>query len=268
MKHSILMTVYDRDELTLFNTFVWIARNEIKDVEVIVVDDGSKIDYSKVRKIAEKCLPVKWIRHEPREGIYSVNGSNNPADAFNVAFEHAQGDNIWAMSSDVMLPTNTLSSLEKRDLKSAVATVRVVDLNSNAEYLGKRRLFPMPWFLGTHRSNWPEKDPWDREYMKGIAFEDNDIAATLCLKTGRLVVDTDITAWHQSHKPVDWNDPGWAINESYTKAKWGGVPFEAKTNPLKIGVVEVAGTLLCKVERRSGAGKDGHRELSESRGSR
>ena len=46
MKDTIILTVFNRPELMLLNTFMGIANNDLSDTEILVVDDGSTIDYT------------------------------------------------------------------------------------------------------------------------------------------------------------------------------------------------------------------------------
>ena len=123
----------------------------------------------------------------------------------------------------------------------------VTDLDTNQEYLGNSRMAPFGWFYGVHRKHL-EAVGWDEQYLKGIAFEDNDVMARLGIQVGRFVVDRSCRVWHQSHPPVAYSDKlaGWTINRDYTQEKWGFIPWD-KGCGLEKQVTEVNHQLILDV---------------------
>jgi len=103
----------------------------------------------------------------------------------------------------------------------------VVDMDTATQFLGSDRLAPYGWLYGIHRKHMESIGGWDEEYMKGLAFDDNDIMARLALEVGRFVIDGNCTVWHQSHPQVAYSDnmKGFNINKDYTLKKWGFIPW-------------------------------------------
>ena len=150
-----------------------------------------------------------------------------------------------------MLPPHAIDRAFDLDLTSVAWMPCVIDQDSNTEYLGPNRLVPLGWFYGTHRKNFPG---WDEEYLKGIAFEDNDVMARLALKVGRFVIDQSCVAWHQSHPQTAYSDElkGWTINRDYTVKKWGAVPWD-KGCQLKKMVTSVNHQIILDVTQEKAA---------------
>lgn len=226
MKFSVIMTLYNRPQTVLLNTLMKLGANDWTDGEVVIVDDGSRLPYEPVIE-AFKNLPVSWHRVDTvrdRPGTYNLDGYNNPAYAANYGLSKARGEYVFWMSSDVMVSPRIIHRAMDLDLRKVVWMPCVTDLDSQMEYLGPSRLAPLGWFYGTHRDNFPG---WDEAYLKGIAFEDNDVMCRLALKVGRFVIDRSCRVWHQSHPQTAYSDDlkGWTINQKYTVDKWGGIPW-------------------------------------------
>lgn len=235
MKNTIILTVFNREHLLLANTLHWLSRNDLRDSEVLIVDDGSTKDYGNLKSGSPPY--VRWIRVDTvrdRPDTYHIDGHNNPAYANNVAVAEAKGRNLFFLSSDVLIPPHTMTMAMKWDLSRYVWVPRVVNLRDAAIFLGPTRFLPACWFLATTKENVLKCGGFDEEYLKGMAFEDNDFGARILLETGKMVCDWAVTVWHQPHEPVAYSDDwhGFKMSERYTKQKWGGVPF-GEEDPLK-----------------------------------
>ena len=248
MKDSFVMTVYDRPEVMLINTLSALARCNMADCEVVVVDDGSSVDYGRLWDMFKDVLSLKVVEHKSDASWYSIQGYNNPAAAFNAGLDAAEGEYLWLMSSDIIVQPPGVESMRRRNRDTAAVFCRVVNMDNGMEYLGPSRLFPMHWLVTSRRENMPR---FDTEFMQGLAFEDNDFAGQLALKTGKLICDWDITAFHQSHPQTAYSDglKGFNINKKYILSKWGGIPFDnTASDPIAKKVAEVAGTWIVKCE--------------------
>ena len=259
MKDSVLMTVYNRPHLALLNTLTALGKNDLTETEIVIVDDGSSVDYSAIQE-AYAALPIKWVRVDTavdRPGSYSIDGYNNPSYAWNCALAAASGETVHIISSDTLLPPHSLASARKRMLNKVVYCGMVVDMDTAAEYLGSQRVAPLGWFLSTTKTQLTKiadanGHVWDEGYLQGIAFEDNDFTARLALSVGRVVVDLSVCCWHQSHPQLAYSDDmkGWKANEAYTLKKWGGIPWSNKkwhtghADPLAAMSVTTVGHLL------------------------
>lgn len=221
VRSSILMTVYNRPVKVLEDTLDSVVRSAFGVCdEIVVIDDGSTVDYGKFEN--EK---IKWVRIEKDPRAYSIDGTNNPARAWNHALEVATGDIIISMASDCIVPLRGVSAAVDAASKGQFWQCRVINSRNNEEFLGKDRLAPYGWFMAWDRTR--HNLIWDENYMKGIAFEDNDMTARLAQAFGGVTIDLDVTVTHQSHPQVAYSDnlSGWHINQKYTMEKWGGIPW-------------------------------------------
>lgn len=229
MADAIIMTVYNRRQHIL-NATVDAALENCKsgDVKIIVVDDASTVP---VRFPSNKNVIVERIDGHPF-GTYSINGYNNPSFAFQRGLEVAKYlgcDRTFIISSDVVIPPDALESARASVDASHVVVGSVTDRDSRALWCGPERVWPLYWFMGAQTQMIFDAGGWDLEYMKGIAFEDNDFSARMMIHSGSLVIDGEIMCVHQSHAQTAYSDNlmGWKVNRDYTHRKWGGVnPFE------------------------------------------
>jgi GT2 family glycosyltransferase len=234
-KDAVLLTVFDRPKDVLFNTLAGLARNDLTDTVVICVDDGSSIDYVDLEDFVKTLnLPLIWSRVDTvkeRPGTYNINGYNNPAHAFNAALKIATGEKaerVFILSSDCVLPAHALEAWRRWVDIGYVPIPKVVDHDSQQVYASSSRIWPLYWWMGC-RMEWIKGiGGWDEEYLRGIAFEDNDFAARLFDKVQKFVFDDSVMVIHQSHSQTAYSDnlEGWAINKQYTLSKYGANPWE------------------------------------------
>ena len=113
----------------------------------------------------------------------------------------------------------------------------------------RQRVVPLGWFYATARKNLPG---WDEEYLRGMAFEDNDVMARLGMST-RVVIDLTTIGWHQSHPQQAYSDEweGFRRNKKYTHEKWGGVPFlRDGKDPLDYKLTTVNAQMVLDISKR------------------
>lgn len=231
-KDTVILTVFDRPEVALINALSQLGKNDLHETEILILDDGSRVDYSDVWASLDM-LPLRVVRLEPGdypEGTLAFDGHNNPAFANNFALAHLPADceRVFWLSSDTMLPADALARAREAVDAGAIYAMKVLNLDDGQEYLGPSRMFPMMWFVGCRREDVRAIGGFDEEYVRGMAFEDCDFMGRLFLRTGRLTIDAARTAVHQSHPAVYTSDggEGYARSEAYTRDKWGGhVPF-------------------------------------------
>ena len=225
---SVLMTLFDRDPHEFQNVLHQLRKNDLTSTEVVIVDDGSTKDYSRIRSyIEQNKMPVKWVRLEKSDYpdyTYRIGENyNNPVLAWNTALDNASGDIVVTLGSDILLPANALK--RAKTPARGIWCCGVVDIDTGVEYLGRSRVAPYGWFMSWNRVYHDVR--WDLEYLRGMAFDDNDFSATLALSAGSVDIDLSVTAFHQSHEATAYSDGhrGHDINERYTWKKWGGMPW-------------------------------------------
>ncbi len=240
VKGSVVMTVWNRDHDLLLAVFRQLRRSLPDDWEVVVVDDGSTADYSGVKQLTEQVGPkCRWIETGEYEAFRICGGFNNPARAFNVGVEAAEGETLLILSSDVLVKPKLFQRLAMAG-GEGLYTPGVIDIDTGMQYCGPLRVFPMPWCLGTTKKAVTEAGGWDEAYLQGLCYEDNDFVGRLALIQGRVLADWDTVVYHMSHEQPAYNlkDPDvMAANERnrrLTIAKWRGVPFDQAQSPFDV----------------------------------
>lgn len=243
MKYSILMTVYDREPEIILATLRSLSRCDLTDCELIVVNDGSNMSMEWTKGIMDRRfdgIPRRWIDAPPYEAFRINGGFNNPARAFNLALDSAEGENVVIVASDTLVGPRIFQRIRRFNLSEVAWTPMVVDIESSQQYCGPMRLFPAPWCLAASRQHCLDIGGWDETYLQGMCYEDNDFMGRLVLRTGAFVGDWTAIAYHQSHHQPAYNidDPGIKAandrNRDYTKAKWKGIPFHPEFVPFDV----------------------------------
>ena len=234
MKYSVLMTVHDREPEVVLATLRSLHRSGLSDIELLIVDDRSSMDYSWIRSYAApRFSSVKWIPTGDYEG-FRVEGYGNPAHAFNMGLEQATGECLVVMSSDVIVTPNAVKSLERFWDPTCLWTPKVIDMDTHHEYCGPTRPFPMPWMLAMPTKVAQELGGWDEIFLMGLCYEDNDFVGRLGLKLGTVRCDRDSVVYHQSHTQPAYQIENEEVlaangrNRDLCKRKWGGIPFDGE----------------------------------------
>ena len=102
MKYSIIVPVYNRpDEVD--ELLQSLCRQEVKDFEVIIVEDGSQVPCEEVCRKYEDQLDLK----------YFMKPNSGPGQSRNYGAERAQGEWLIVLDSDVVLPEGYLKAVEE-----------------------------------------------------------------------------------------------------------------------------------------------------------
>jgi glycosyltransferase involved in cell wall biosynthesis len=233
VKESILMTVCDREPEILMNTLRWLRLLDLSESEIVIVDDGSTLDYSFVPAVYGNHMPIRWVTMEPYERFTTGEMRNygNPSKAFNRALSEAHGDRLVILSSDVIVPPGVLKKARIQASEGQVWCPMVIDLGSSMEYCGPNRVFPMPWMLCMPKELMLRAGGWDEAYLGGLCYEDNDVLGRLALSCESIICDWGSVVWHQSHYQPAYimeeqtvRDAN-ARNRQLTLDKWNGIPF-------------------------------------------
>lgn len=233
--NSIIMTLFNRPPRVVWNTLHALRKNDLENCEIIIVDDGSTTDYSQQRAYAEQYeMPVVWYRIKadeyPDDTYYIEHPDggriNNPALAMNRAIGWAKGRRLMFLSSDCMIPKFGIDIAKKCGDYYWIANV--VDQATNAMYVCDKRPLPFHFFASCKREHVEAIGGFDENYLRGIAWEDNDFGARLGLYCRHVIFDSSVLVVHQSHGPMAYGDKlkGCKISERYTQSKWGGIPWE------------------------------------------
>lgn len=238
MKTSILMTVHDREPEVLLATLRALRRSgaSSEDVEIVIANDRSEMTYEWLIEYACRWLSVVWVKVPAYDAFRLPGGHNGPSRAFNEALRASSGERIVVMSSDIIVTPGAFRAMLAHDVDEGMWTPKVWDIDGRPfrEYCGPSRIFPMPWFLLASRRALMEVGGWDEEYLLGLSFDDNDIAARVGLYHGKFFVDFDQVVFHQSHDPVSPGNAAHETNRKYTKEKWQGIPFDGENTPFDV----------------------------------
>lgn len=102
MKYSFIIPVYNRpDEMA--ELLESLTHQRVKDFEVVVVEDGSQVPSHDVVAGYASRLNIQYLSKK--------NGG--PALARNYGAEHAQGDYLLVLDSDVVVPEDYLSAVDR-----------------------------------------------------------------------------------------------------------------------------------------------------------
>ena len=230
-KNSILITVFNRDPEVLARTLQALSLNDLAECEVIIIDDGSTVDYTKLK---EEYSFARWVRVEADEypagtfmlphedgGVY-----NNPALAMNRSIAEAKGDRLIFLGSDCLLPPHAIAAAKEAGPFPWFGSV--VDTCDGHEMVGASRPVPYHWFLSVEKKIVEAIGGVDEEFLKGVGCEDDDFGAMLATYCGAIVFALDVVVEHQSHER--WIDVakdapvGYERSLAYLEKKWGGSP--------------------------------------------
>lgn len=231
----VIITVYNRPRWMLENVLRQLQKNDLTDTRVLIVDDGSTCEFYPLDLPDYHLIKASTI--EARPDTYQIGGHNNPAYVNNVALAWAKehgARRLFFLSSDVLLPPNTLTRARKYVDKGCCYVPSVVDIDTSQLFLGSQRMFPMMWFYALPAAVADAAGPFDEEFLKGMAFEDNDWTGRTALEAGKMALDESVIALHQSHPGVAYSDDmqGFKRSEKYCLKKWeGNIPWGRNMAP-------------------------------------
>ena len=235
---AVIISVYNKAPSVLQKTLEALFECEgTENAHLILVDDGSddkyleeyeKLIWPMIEDSGISCEIQYSNTIEARPATYHINSHNNPAYAHNLGIECAVKSGAKTtviMGSDVLLETAAIKRAVDYP-ESAAVVGKTVDSGRGTVFCSSSKLWPMYWFVKAATAAVAAVG-FDEEYLKGMAFEDNDFMGRLFLHTKHLVIDDKIECIHQHHAPTAYSDNmrGFKISEKYTQKKWGGVPF-------------------------------------------
>lgn len=110
---SVIVPAYN-EQLVIANTINSLLRSNYELYEIIVVDDGSKDDTTKI--VTEK------FRNEPRVRLFTVTNAGK-AEALNIGLRHAKGEVVIALDADTLFAPQTIRALASRFHDPEIAAV-------------------------------------------------------------------------------------------------------------------------------------------------
>lgn len=233
----VILTVYNRPRWMLENVLRQLQKNDLTDTQVLIVDDGSTCEFYPLSLPDYHLIKTSTI--EARPDTYQIGGHNNPAYVNNVALAWAKDNGaqrLFFLSSDVLLPPTALTRARSYIDKGYCYVPTVLDIDSGTLFCGGQRVWPMMWFFGLSGAVADKAGPFDEEFLRGMAFEDNDWTGRTALEAGKLALDESVIALHQSHPGVAYSDDwrGFKRSEKYCLKKWdGNIPWRKNMSPFR-----------------------------------
>jgi hypothetical protein len=238
---AILTSVFRRDRF-IFEPTIRRARRAFPDATICIWADDKHPD-----KYVENLAYETHSKLEAGSALdaipdaYHINGHKDPSWAMNRCFDMAKKydpTHLLLLGSDVIVSPLFLEAWKSFDPDEMLWTPRVVDLDTSAVYCSTQRIWPMNWSLLCRREWFEDCGGFDENFMRGIAFEDNDLTGRMLQKAGFIMFDDRVTAWHQSHDQTAYSDNmvGFNINKAYIEQKWQSdcAPFNSHDKPLAI----------------------------------
>ena len=218
MRISIVMSYFKRQE-QLDATVRSIRKSEVKDYEIIIVDDASPEPVH--------CKDATIITIKPEDKWYT-----NPCVPFNTGIQQATGDIVILQNPECYHVGDILSFADKYVRKGTYISFACYALNRNESIYLRRGMLPVledrmfyrlkehGWYnhskirpVGYHfcsavtREELNELGGFDLGYARGVGYDDDDLVMRVKQKM-RLVIVDEPYVLHQYHNPVYYRLPG------------------------------------------------------------
>jgi glycosyltransferase involved in cell wall biosynthesis len=231
---SIVTSYYNRKQL-FYETLKSITKSKVKDIELIVVDDGSSPEH-RIEDFLTEFPFIKIVRLEKENKWYS-----NPCVAFNIGIRKAKGDIIVLQNPECLHVHDVLTYITENLNDSNYLTISAYGVNNEINKLIPTHLenntlidffktLPQQpyvgyesigWYnhsiyrpVGYHfcsaitRTNMEKLNGFDERYATGIGYDDDELLIRIMYKMGlRRIIEDKISVIHQYHDTVSWNKP-------------------------------------------------------------
>lgn len=214
-----IVTAYNNRKQLFIKTLESIKKSQFKDIEVIVVDDGSSPEH-RLENILHEYPFLKLIRLENKDKWYV-----NPCIPYNIGFKEAKGDIIIIQNPECYhfhdVITYAVENLTKDgyfsfscyslDKNSTDNIDSILDknfiVNKSISFDGDKGWYnhgyyrPVEYHFcsAIHRENLIDLGGFDERYAEGIAFDDNEILVRIKRKGLKVKIIDSHTVLHQWH---------------------------------------------------------------------
>lgn len=203
--NSVLMSLHNRKPEVVELVMRALFANDLSDTEICVLDDNSDTNYEPLKtalSIEPAWAHVRWERYDrgdlPSWAYIQKDDTMNPARVFNKLAQMAQGERLFFMSSDCVVPPNLLTRTKDFDLTKEAYHAQTIN-GDGTPYCGPKRVTPYGFFLGVSREAFNAIGGYDEEYLRGIAFEDTDFVTRLLRHYGTIAIDCSLRVIHMKH---------------------------------------------------------------------
>lgn len=229
---SIVTSYYNRKPLFV-RTLNTIKNSIIKDVEFIVVDDGSDPEH-RLEGLESQFPFLKIIRIEKENKWYI-----NPCVPFNIGIRETKGDKIILQNPECLHVHDVLACVDKdlNDSNYISMSCYGVDSQQNVRISYHRQNNSLPEFLKTlpqqryvgydtpgwynhsiyrplhfhfcsaiTRNNMAKINGFDERFAMGIGYDDDEITLRIKMLELQMIIRDDVSVIHQYHSSL-WEYP-------------------------------------------------------------
>lgn len=225
-KISIVMTYYNRKQ-HLINTLWSISKSRYKNIEVIVIDDGSSVSH-RISDLEKEFEFLKVYRINIKDKLHK-----NPCIPLNKAISHSTGDVIIIQSAESFhyddIIRYTAHNIEDNKYL-AFSTLNKDCVNDITKYMNKDNFKKLKdiikidkkdkWYCHSEhrpkalnfctaitRKDLSELNGFDERYANGIERDDVEFLERVIRKGMDVVFVDDHLVIHQKHDNVYYNQP-------------------------------------------------------------
>ena len=203
VESTILITTFQRNPQLIWNLKT-LARQELEDVDVIVLDDCWQPDVAcqQVVEDFEDRLNISYIHTGQQK---DANYWRVPGFAFNVGAKQAQSEFIFLCCAEIYHHNNTVAPMVAllREHREKVMVIPIGKTDGNGSITGvlnrdgaitdeqyhaikARLLVNFPFFMGLPRADFLDIGGYDEDYT-GVGVEDKDLVERLKWRGGRYI---------------------------------------------------------------------------------
>lgn len=232
---SIVTSYYNRKKL-FEETLKSIQKSRVKDIEFIVVDDGSDPG-QRLESLQSRYPFLKIIRLERADKWYI-----NPCVPFNIGIREAKGDKIVLQNPECLHVHDVLACVEDELTDENYISMSCYAVSPEQNKLVPShnahgtldqfiRTLPQQIYRGgdlpgwynhstirpTHfhfcaaisRNNMAKLNGFDERFSNGIGYDDDEIVARIKMLGLKMIIKDDVSVIHQHH-PTLWAHPNGA----------------------------------------------------------
>lgn len=227
---SLILSSFRRAHL-LERSLFSIARQNVPDLEVVVVNDGVEDDTEGVVNYYRDKLDIKYIfsGHRNADGDkWRVSGF-----ALNIGVRVCKHEMIILSCAEIYHLNDAISYLTDAVAKDhkVLASTKIIYFDADGSYFANIKTTEsklsfkkdneaydcrlMPFFMGMMKERFTEIGGYDEDFT-GYAADDNDLISRL-ISNGCYYAFTDAEVVHLYHgkrcdSQIHWEEPAWAFN--------------------------------------------------------
>jgi glycosyltransferase involved in cell wall biosynthesis len=194
MKLSIIIPYHNRRKL-LINVLESI---NFKDVELIIVDDGSQETIDDLKEF----YPINLIK------LPYHDNWQNPCIAYNTGFNAATGDVIMLNSSEVVHAGNVIDYVFENFREGIYMSFATKMQNPGEEWWGVHSSLGnfIPYCAVIGKKDLEKLSGYDERFVKSMGWDDYDFTTRVYNLGLKMICVDDPFVIHQYHKPTEYTN--------------------------------------------------------------